>query len=500
MQHLKYLVILWAVCISTVPQMVAQTERTLQVLRFAEDRTTKFSMLPSRRIPGAEMKGQVKFEEGQARIELEYKRMKSAVLFGGEVTCYVLWAINRDGVSQNLGEFWVEPGSDSAKLLFTTGLRSFSLIVTAEPYYLVETPSELVIFINDGKADPPVPAEPMEFTSFGPVPQIGVQDLATVGYSGKKPLDLVQAERVFQMAKGMSADRYAADLFRQAELALEQATHVFNASRAKGSQVFARRSVAASNDAISLTKRKVEIERLEAQIADRQARTAELQARAEQEEQRAQQAEQLARETRANLEAASAELEAARQEGERVRASNQELEQSVDRLRDETAALEVSKRNLEQAKRDLEVEKSDLQDRLQGALSQVADTRESARGMILNLPDILFDVGKATLKSEAQLPLVKLAGILLIMQDLNLRIEGHTDSTGSPSFNQRLSEQRADSVFDLLVTQGVSSTRIRTAGYGMERPIEDNATSEGRTKNRRVEIIIAEGDVAEEVQ
>ncbi|UCF38882.1 MAG: OmpA family protein, partial [Acidobacteriota bacterium] len=102
--------------------------------------------------------------------------------------------------------------------------------------------------------------------------------------------------------------------------------------------------------------------------------------------------------------------------------------------------------------------------------------------------------------SEAQLPLVKLAGILLIMQDLNLRIEGHTDSTGSPSFNQRLSEQRADSVFDLLVTQGVSSTRIRTAGYGMERPIEDNATSEGRTKNRRVEIIIAEGDVAEEVQ
>jgi outer membrane protein OmpA-like peptidoglycan-associated protein len=118
--------------------------------------------------------------------------------------------------------------------------------------------------------------------------------------------------------------------------------------------------------------------------------------------------------------------------------------------------------------------------------------------MIVNLPDILFDVGEATLKREAQLPLAKLAGILLIMQDLNLRIEGHTDSTGSPSFNQRLSESRADSVFDFLVTQGIRSSRIETAGYGMERPIADNATAEGRSKNRRVEIIIAEGDVAEE--
>jgi outer membrane protein OmpA-like peptidoglycan-associated protein len=493
MSRSKILVFLSLTILSGVPQLLGQSQRTLQVLRFAEDRTTKFSMMPTSRVPGAEMKGSLKFEEGQARIELEYEGMKSAVLFGGDVTCYVLWAINRDGASQNLGEFWVEPGSDSEKLLFTTGLRSFALMVTAEPYYLVEKPSDLVIFVNAGSANPPIPADPLDFNSFAAAPRIGVENLGNVRYDGKKPLDLIQAERVFEMAKGMSADTYASDLFKQASIALEQATHIFNASRAKGSQRFARRSVSASNDAISVTKRKVELAQLEAQIAERQARTQDLQARAEREEQRAKEAEQLAEQTRTNLEAATAELEKTREEQTRVQASNRELEQSVAKLRQERADLSKSMQQLE-------VEKTDLQGRLQGALSQVADTRDSARGMIVNLPDILFDIGQATLKEEAKLPLVKLAGILLIMQDLNLRIEGHTDSTGSPSMNQRLSEKRADSVYDLLVSQGISSSRIRTAGYGMERPIAENTTADGRSKNRRVEIVIAEGNVAEEVR
>jgi outer membrane protein OmpA-like peptidoglycan-associated protein len=127
----------------------------------------------------------------------------------------------------------------------------------------------------------------------------------------------------------------------------------------------------------------------------------------------------------------------------------------------------------------------------------VADTRESARGFIVNLPDILFDVGEATLKTDATVALAKLAGILLIMQDLNLRVEGHTDSTGTASFNLRLSERRADSVFDFLAAQGIQVARMKTAGYGMERPIADNSTAAGRSQNRRVEIIIAEGEVSE---
>jgi outer membrane protein OmpA-like peptidoglycan-associated protein len=247
-----------------------------------------------------------------------------------------------------------------------------------------------------------------------------------------------------------------------------------------------------------LTLRKVELEKLEAQIAERQARTAalearasEAEARASQLESRAQEAERRTEQTQANLESAASDLARTKAEQERVQAANQALEASVSRLRSQQAALQTSMR-------DLREEKMDLQGRLQDALSLVAETRDSARGMILNLPDILFDVGEATLKPEAKLPIAKLAGILLIMQDLNLRIEGHTDSTGAPSFNQRLSQLRADSVFDLLVEQGISASRIRTAGYGIERPIAENSTAQGRSKNRRVEIIIAEGAVAED--
>ena len=152
---------------------------------------------------------------------------------------------------------------------------------------------------------------------------------------------------------------------------------------------------------------------------------------------------------------------------------------------------------LRQQAADLAREKEDLSARLQGALSQVADTQNTARGMVVSLPDILFDTNEATLKTEAKVVIAKLAGILLIMPDLNLRIEGHTDSTGSADYNQVLSERRAASVRDFLAGQGIDARRMVAVGYGMTRPVGDNATSAGRAKNRRVEIVIAEGTVAE---
>ena len=141
-------------------------------------------------------------------------------------------------------------------------------------------------------------------------------------------------------------------------------------------------------------------------------------------------------------------------------------------------------------------EKEDLSARLQGALSSVADTQASARGMIVSLPDILFDTDQATLKQDAKVVIAKLAGILLIMPELNLRVEGHTDSTGSPDYNQGLSERRSASVLEFLGQQGISHERMMSVGYGLTRPVADNATREGRAKNRRVEIVIAEGVVA----
>jgi outer membrane protein OmpA-like peptidoglycan-associated protein len=197
-------------------------------------------------------------------------------------------------------------------------------------------------------------------------------------------------------------------------------------------------------------------------------------------------------------EAALQELNQMKEERETLLAERAQLELSRSELESSLADLRREQTDLRSSLLELRTEKVLLQDRLQSALSEVADTRESARGFIVNLPDILFDVGEATLKPAATTALAKLAGILLIMQDLNLRVEGHTDSTGTASFNLRLSERRADSVFDFLAEQGIPSNRMKTAGYGIERPIASNATADGRSKNRRVEIVIAKGEVEEE--
>jgi outer membrane protein OmpA-like peptidoglycan-associated protein len=469
----------------------ALDEMELNVLRFGETRTVKFEMLPTRRVPGARMKAEVRFEEGQSRMKLEYKEMKPAVLFGGDITCYVLWAVNRDGVIHNLGELWVRPGEEHDELEFSTGLRNFALLVTAEPYYQVMRPSELVLFWNDGNADPPVTTDALTFEGFAPASSTAHEDLGSVRYDGDKPLDLLQAEKVYKAAKELNAQTYAADLFNQATIAFEQASHMYSRSREKGSQRYARRSVSASNEAISLTLRKIEIEQLEKQIRERQSQMAELEARAAQAESKANQAEQQIGEMTKKQETAEMGLARAAEELEALQAQKDSLEAI-------TAGLRRQQVELKSSMRELRVEKTDLQGRLQAALSTVADTRESARGYVVNLPDILFDVGEATLQEEAKYALAKLAGILLIMRDLNLRVEGHTDSTGSPSFNFRLSERRADAVFDFLAEQGIETTRMKTAGYGMDRPIAENSTAAGRSQNRRVEIVIAEGEIEEE--
>ncbi len=490
MNHKLFSILFSFLSMSAVTTAALGEEMKLYPLRFSETRDVKFDMLATPRVPGAEMKAQVKFEEGQFRIELEYKGMKPAVLFGGDTNSYVLWAINRDGVAQNLGEFWVRPGEENSKLQFSTGLRNFALVVTGEAYFQVVEPSEMVIFWNDRNADPPVGSDEIVYNSFGPAPARGVEDIGSFKYDGKKPLDLLQAEKVFEKARGLGAEKYAEDIFGQASISLEQATHMYTRSRGKGAERYARRSVAASNEAISLTLRKIEIEKLEDQISKRQAEMTALANRASAAEEKAQTAER-------QIESITREQESARQELGRIETEKQSLVAERAQLESSLEEMRREQANLRSSMQELRVEKVDLQGRLQSALSEVADTRESARGFIVNLPDILFDVGEATLKPDATIALAKLAGILLIMQDLNLRVEGHTDSTGTASFNLRLSERRADSVFDFLAEQGIRSDRMKTAGYGMERPLASNSTADGRSKNRRVEIIIAEGVVAE---
>jgi len=211
----------------------ASTEVTLQVVRFPERKDVELSLLPTRRIPRASMSAKVKFEEGQSRIELSYDEMKPAVLFAGDVTCYVLWAVNRDGGVENLGELWVRPGRDKDSLKFLTGLRTFARMVTAEPYYQVGQPSELMISWNDVSRDLQAPSQALSFSSLAAAPAHGLESLEAVIYEGKVSLDLLQAQKVHEIAGRLGAEEHASAIYREAMLTLQQATFMTSGGGAK---------------------------------------------------------------------------------------------------------------------------------------------------------------------------------------------------------------------------------------------------------------------------
>jgi outer membrane protein OmpA-like peptidoglycan-associated protein len=450
---------------------------TLNILSFNTGGEVKFQMLPTRRVGAARIEGDIRPEGRQLWIKVKYENLRPAVYFGGDVSCYVLWAVNAQGVPQSLGELWVRSDKDRGEAEFYTGLGQFALLITAESFPEVSSPSSLVMFWNHPATVPLVSNLEFFFQGFVEPPASAVDSLDKTTPKSIDAPDVIQAQRVLAIADGLNASQYAPQPYTRARNAFDQAEYEQGRGKKNEARDFARSSVAYSNEAIQLAKRRIEMEQLENEIQKRQQKTEELEARAGK-------AEELLEQIAADRQVALANLQEASNQLEQAGAQLENIRVERDHLQDQTIALRE--------------ERAGLQNRLQTALSQVADTRESARGFIVNLPDILFDVGKATLKQDAKLVLAKLAGILLLMPDLNLRIEGHTDSTGSASLNMKLSEERATSVFDLLSQVGISPDRITTAGYGMQKPVADNSTGAGRQKNRRVELIIAEGSIAEQ--
>jgi len=461
---------------------VAGMEMTLYQVTFPERVGIDVDFQRDVRAPEASVVAEVKHREGQADMKIQFRGMKPAILFGGDVTCYVLWAVTRDGTAENLGELWVR--DDSETIEYSTGLKAFAMMVTAEAHSLVSAPSELVMFRS--KTVTAKKAEVAEFTFSGFVPQPDTlyESVATVPWDKSKELDLRQAEKAYELAVDADAEDYAPTQLRRAYTALMQARNFSGAKKKKAAVDYSRRSIAHTAEALQVTKREKETEAAEAEIA---RRTAEMEALSDR-----------AAEAEAGAAAAATALAAANTARSEADAAVTAAQSELDRIEAERLELQASVTALDEQAETLAQEKADLSDRLHGALSQVADTKDSARGMIVSLPDILFDSNEATLKSDAQVVIAKLAGILLILPELNLRVEGHTDSTGDAGYNLTLSERRANSVRDFLAEQGIGAERMVAVGYGLTRPAADNSSREGRAKNRRVEIVIAEGQVAEE--
>jgi outer membrane protein OmpA-like peptidoglycan-associated protein len=519
MQQILSRALMVVVCLATA--VVSIQARTVQLhsVQFPEKRPIELSFQATPIAPAAQLEANVYYRNGQGRIDLTFSDMKPAILFGGDVTCFVLWAVTRDGQVENLGELVTR--KRSGRLEFSTGKKNFALMVTAESFFLVGQPSELVAFHNRGRVAGETESVAFTFEDFVDAPRHSMDGIAHIKWDSKVPIELLQARKAIELAERHDAHKHAKQVYIEAGAMLKHAnTTAANAPKSRELLDYSRRAVALSNEALNISMKRMEAIELEQQIAKRRAETKALERRAAQAEEDAEQARLLAEdarrmadearrmadEVRAEKERTMAETAALRQEKTGLEsamvAMNQdklELEQEAQRLLTEKTALQAESQRLRTERTALEAEsqrlqgeRDELHGRLQSALSHVADTQDSARGFVVNLPDILFAVNEATLKPEAQLVLAKLAGILLILPGQTVTIEGHTDSTGSPDYNLDLSQRRATAVLHLLRSQGLTPGRLNAVGFGMQRPVADNTTADGRGRNRRVEIVISE--------
>ena len=188
---------------------------------------------------------------------------------------------------------------------------------------------------------------------------------------------------------------------------------------------------------------------------------------------------------------AEAETERTRAESDRNRAEAAAAAQEAARQRETAQAeLDSARRATEQAQR----EQQELRQQLVEQFNRILETRDTARGLIVNMSDVLFDTGKYDLKPGAREKLAKISGIVLAHPGLTLEVEGHTDSVGSDDYNQMLSERRANAVRAFLIQQGVSPANITASGLGKAQPVGSNDTATGRQMNRRVEMVVS-GDI-----
>jgi outer membrane protein OmpA-like peptidoglycan-associated protein len=395
--------------------------------------------------------------------------MQRATRFGPEYLTYVLWAITPEGRPRNLGE--VQYRGDDVRKQVTTELQAFALIVTAEPYFAVTQPSDLVVMENAVRSDTRGKVETVqaryELLPRGSYILNRRADFTSTPIEAGTPLDLAQARNAIELARLAGADRYAADIFTKAARLLNEAEVVRqNRGRSDGVMTAARQSAQTAEDARLMAVRRQE----EEFVAQQQALAAEREREAIEERQRA---------DREAQEAAKAKVDVERErlDANRTRWELQEAQLQVIKAQ---AAVAVA-----------EQEKRALRDQLREQLDMFLDTRESARGLVMMVPDVLFETGSAQLTSVAREKLARVSGILAAQPDLHIMVEGHTDDVGGADRNQRLSEQRAQSVLTYLVQQKIPLTTVDIAGFGESRPVAPNDTAQGRQQNRRVEIVVS---------
>ena len=453
-------------------------------------------------MPSAAGEAKVESKRGALEIEVEFSGLDRPTSFGGEYLTYVLWAISPEGRPMNIGEVLVGDNHRS-KLDVTTDLQAFALIVTAEPYYAVRRPSNVVVLENAIRSDTVGATEIVdskyELIDRGGYIPTGYK-FDPVVLNAKLPLEFFEARNAVRIAQSAGAETYATASYQKAVHQMNEADAIATRKHENKKSLvsISREVVQTAEDAREIAVKHIDEERAEAERNAGANREADAKDRADAESQRRLTAEgatadavrqrnEADRQNR-NAQVASQKAEDAQANAEQARNDAQQQQHIAEADSDRNrAAADASGAQLQQAVHDRE----ELRARLLQQFNLILETRDTARGLVVNMSDVLFDSGKYTLRPLAREKLAKISGIVLAYPSLVLAVEGNTDSVGTEAYNQELSEQRAEGVRSYLTQEGVPESSTTATGFGKTRPIASNDTAEGRQQNRRVELIVS---------
>ena len=490
--------------VTTSSGMVARTTKAANYRR--ANGATKVNFHGTELMQGGSGEGKVESKKNQMEIEAKFTGLEDATKFGLEYLTYVFWVVSPQGRAENRGEVVVKNGAAQVKAV--TDMQTFGMIVTAEPYFAVTQPGDMVVLevvpATEGAGRVENVDATYELIGRGVYSSSNTKiENAIFGIDPHTPRELFEARNSLRIARSASAGKYAAATLAKAEQQLATAEEAYRSKRDKKTvESTARDAVETAEEArVMAVKQKAEEEtqgRLAAEKKAAEEREAKARADADAEAKRRQEAEQArkdAEQARLQAEQAKADAERMKQEAEQAAQEAARQKEEADKARqaalEQQHAAEAETEKARQAAAQAEAEKAQLRAQLLAQLNSILQTRDSARGLIVNMSDVLFDTASSTLKPGAREKLAKISGILLAHPGLTLQIEGHTDSVGTEEYNQQLSERRSDSVRDFLAEQGVPASSMTAKGFGKTQPVASNDTPEGRQRNRRVELVVS---------
>ena len=473
--------------------VVTETSRNVEAVDYQHrSGASEVDLAGTALLPSADGKAKVRSKRGTMEVEADFGNLQGPTTFGAEYLTYVLWAISPDGHAVNLGEVLIG-GNDRSKLTATTDLQAFALIVTAEPYFAVRQPSNVVVLENvirdDTKGTPEAMHAKYELMERGGYLPTGYK-FDPVVLDAKLPLEFLEARNAVRIAQSEGAEKYAGESYQHAVQLMNSADAYATEGHSDRKQLIAksRETVQTAEDAREIAVKRIDEDRRASEL--QAAADAQAQSQAQADEATRQKIQAQADATRAQADIADAQAATTKAQTDMM--NNQAASAAaINAAQADADQSRLMAQRAQEGEHQADSEKASMRAQLEVRLNEILETRDSARGLIVSMSDVLFDTGQYSLKSGAREKLAKVAGILVAYPTLNIAVGGYTDNVGGDEMNQKLSENRAGTVRDYLVQEGVVASSVTATGFGNSSPVASNDNSAGRQENRRVELVVS---------